>query len=113
MFYKIIEEILSKDPYKTEFKDYILIHNNNIDIVPKGSHIKYINLNEEIKNAGTVLDIINNKRNSYLLIMGSNPWKLYLKNNFIFYKEKNNKISFNKYMKMIANNEIEIKIVKK
>lgn len=113
MFYKIIEEILSKDPFKTEFKDYTIINSNNIDIVPKGSHIKYINLNEEIKVAGTLLEIINNKRNSYLLIMGFNPWKLFLKNNFIFYKEKNNKISFNKYMKMIANNEIEIKIVKK
>ena len=113
MFYKIIEEILSKDPFKTEFKDYTIINSNNIDIVPKGSHIKYINLNEEIKVAGSLLEIINNKRNSYLLIMGSNPWKLFLKNNFIFYKEKNNKISFNKYMKMIANNEIEIKIVKK
>lgn len=113
MFYKIIQEILSKDSYKIEFKDYTLINSNNIDIIPKGSHIKYINLNEEIKIAGTLLEIINNKRNSYLLIMGSNPWKLFLKNNFIFYKEKNNKISFNKYMKMIANNEIEIKIVKK
>ena len=113
MFYKIIQEILSKDPYKTEFKDYTLINSNNIDIIPKGSHIKYINLNEEIKIAGTLLEIINNKINSYLLIMGSNPWKLFLKNNFIFYKEKNNKISFNNYMKMIANNEIEIKIVKK
>jgi len=82
MFFKIIQEILSKEPYKTEFKDYTIIHNNNIDIVPKGSHIKYINLNEEIKIAGTLLEIINNKRNSYLLIMGSAPWKLYLKNNF-------------------------------
>jgi hypothetical protein len=115
MFNEIINELLSKDPFKTELKDYILIHNNNLDIVPKGSHIKYITLNEEIKTAGTLLDCVasNNKRNSYLLIMGSNPWKLYLKYNFIFYKEKNNKISFKKYMKMIANNEIDIKIVKK
>jgi hypothetical protein len=113
MFYEIVDEILSKDYFKTKLKDYILIHNNNIDIVPKGSHIKYITLNEEIKTAGTLLEIINNKRNSYLLIMGLNPWKLYLKNNFIFYKEKNNKLSFKKYMKMIANNEIDINIVKK
>jgi hypothetical protein len=113
MFNEIIDEILSKDHVKTKLKDYILVHNNNLDIIPRGSHIKYITLNEEIKTAGTLLDIINDKRKSYLLIMGTNPWKLYLKNNFIFYKEKNNKISFKKYMNMIANNEIDIKIVKK
>jgi len=113
MFNEIIDEILSNDNFKTKLKDYILVHNNNLDIIPKGSHIKYITLNEELKSAGTLLDIINDKRKSYLLIMGTNPWKLYLKNNFIFYKEKNNNISFRKYLKMIANNEIDIKIVKK
>jgi hypothetical protein len=113
MFNEIIDEILSNDNFKTKLKDYILVHNNNLDIIPRGSHIKYITLNEELKTAGTLLDIINNKRKSYLLIMGTNPWKLYLKNNFIFYKEKNNNISFKKYLKMIANNEIDIKIVKK
>jgi hypothetical protein len=113
MFNEIIDEILSNDNFKTKLKDYILVHNNNLDIIPKGSHIKYITLNEELKSAGTLLDIINDKRKSYLLIMGTNPWKLYLKNNFIFYKEKNNNISFKKYLKMIANNEIDIKIVKK
>jgi hypothetical protein len=113
MFNEIIDEILSKDYFKTKLKDYILIHNNNLDEIPRGSHIKYITLNEELKSAGTLLDIINDKRKSYLLIMGTNPWKLYLKNNFIFYKEKNKKISFKQYMKMIANNEIDIKIVKK
>jgi hypothetical protein len=113
MFNEIIEEILSKDNFKTKLKDYILVHNNNLDIIPRGAHIKYITLNEEIKTAGTLLDIINDKRKSYLLIMGTSPWKLYLKNNFIFYKEKNNKMSFKQYMKMIANNEIDIKIVKK
>ena len=113
MFNEIIDEILSKDHFKTKLKDYTLVHNNNLDIIPRGSHIKYITLNEELKSAGTLLDIINDKRKSYLLIMGTNPWKLYLKNNFIFYKEKNNKMSFKKYMKMIANNEIDIKIVKK
>lgn len=115
MFNEIIDNILLKDPFKTEFREYTLIHYNNLDTIPKGSHIKYITSNEEIKIAGTLLDCIssNNKRNSYLLIMGHNPWKLYLKYNFIFYKEKNNKISFKKYMKLIANNEIDIKIVKK
>jgi hypothetical protein len=113
MFNEIIDEILSKDYFKTKLKDYILVHNNNLDVIPRGSHIKYITLNEELKSAGTLLDIINDKRKSYLLIMGTNPWKLYLKNNFIFYKEKNKTISFKQYMKMIANNEIDIKIVKK
>lgn len=113
MFNEIIQEILSREAFKTELKDYILVNNNNLDIISKGSHIKYITLNENIKTAGTLLDVINNKRKSYLLIMGVKPWKLYLKNNFIFYKEKNNKISFKKYMKMIINNEIDINIVKK
>jgi len=113
MFDKIIEEILSNEFFKTKLKDYILVHNNNLDIIPRGSHIQYITLNEEIKIAGTLIDTINDKRKSYLLIMGKNPWKLYLKNNFIFYKVKNEKISFKKYMKMIANSEIDIKIVKK
>jgi hypothetical protein len=113
MFDKILEEILSNEILKTKLKDYILVHYNNLDIIPRGSHIKYVTLNEEVKIAGTLIDIINNKMKSYLLIMGPNPWKLYLKNNFIFYKVKNEKISFKKYMKMIANSEIDIKIVKK
>ena len=113
MFNEIIDDILSKEHLKTKLKDYILVRNNNLDVIPRGAHIKYITLNEELKSAGTLLDIINDKRKSYLLIMGTNPWKLYLKNNFIFYKEKNNIMSFKKYMKMIANNEIDIKIVKK
>ena len=44
MFDKIIEEILSKEFFKTKLKDYILVHNNNLDIIPRGSHIKYITL---------------------------------------------------------------------
>ena len=67
MFDKIIEEILSNEFFKTKLKDYILVHNNNLDIIPRGSHIKYITLNEEIKIAGTLIDTINDKRKSYLL----------------------------------------------
>jgi hypothetical protein len=114
MFNDIINNILNKEPFKTDLKDYILITIDNLDNIQKGSHIKYITLNEELKVAGTLLEIIKKDiRNIYLLIMGSKPWKLSLKTNFIFYKEKNNKISFRKYMKMIANNQINIKIVKK
>lgn len=112
MFNEIIENILSQEHFKTKLKNYHIITYDNLDNIPKGSHIKYITLNEELKTAGTLLDIVKNK-NSYLLIMCNNPWKLYLKTNFIFYKEKNTKISFRKYMKMIANNQIDIKIVKK
>jgi len=114
MFYDIINDILIKEPFKTVLKDYILVTHDNFNSIPIGSHIKYITLNEELKIAGTLIDIIKNDWNkSYFLIMSHNPWKLYFKNNFIFYKEKNNKISFRKYMKMIANNQIDIKIVKK
>jgi hypothetical protein len=112
MFNEIIENILLKEDFKIKLKDYNLITYNNLDNIPKGSHIKYITLNEELKIAGTLIDIIKNN-NSYLLIMSNNPWKLHLKKNFIFYKEKNTEISFRKYMKMIANNQIDIKIVKK
>lgn len=112
MFNEIVEKILLQEHFKTKLKNYNIITYNNLDNIPKGSHIKYITLNEELKTAGTLLDVVKNN-NSYLLIMSNNPWKLYLKKNFIFYKEKNNQISFRKYMKMIANNQIDVKIVKK
>lgn len=105
----IVNELLQREPFKSEFRGYQLVTTDNFEELKKGYHIKYITLNEEIKVAGTLIKVVKNDKwsNSYLYVKSNNPWKLMFQKNFIFFKEH---ISFNKLMRLIANNEINIKI---
>ena len=47
-----IEELINKRDYQDKLKNYNLITHNNFNIIPLGSYIKYINLNEELKSGG-------------------------------------------------------------
>ena len=86
---EIIKMLLEKEPYKSELSDYKLVNMTNFNNIKKGSNIKYINLNEELKNAGTYVKSVYNGswRKSYILIMSGIPWKLKYQTNWIFYKE--------------------------
>lgn len=108
----IINNIFLNENIKKQFIGYKLIDVSNFNNIPKGSHIKYITLNEEVKNAGTFIkaEFNNSWSKSYLLIKAKNTWKLKFQKNFIFYKES---FSFRDLMNKIANNQINIKIVKK
>ena len=110
-----MNEIINNFLLKKELNGYNYVTTINFDNIPKGSHIKYITLNEEIKKAGTFIKSEYNKSwsKSYLLIKAKNTWKLNFQKHFIFYKEPNSKINFRNLMHKIANNEIDIKIVKK
>lgn len=107
----IINDILQREPFKTELKGYHLVTIDNFESLKKGYHIKYITLNEELKNAGTLIKPVKEDKwnKSYLLVMSNNPWKLIFQKNFIFYKEYQ---SFNKLMRLIASGDINIKLNK-
>jgi hypothetical protein len=105
---EIINEILSREPFKSQLLNYNLVTINNFDKLVKGCHIKYITLNEELKTAGTFVSAHKNKSKRHLLIMCGIPWKLTFNKHWIFYKEPD--VDFKKLMHLI--NEGKIKIIK-
>jgi hypothetical protein len=109
---RIVSRLLSEEPYKTELLEYTLLTTDNIKLLKKGMHIKYITLDEELRTAGTFLGLVNEHKWSQccLKIMAGRVWKLKFQKHFIFFKEK--KFDFGDFMRKLANGEIQISIKK-
>lgn len=86
-----------------QLHDYILITYDNFNDIPLGSHIKYINLNHQLKSAGFLIKKINNKKlsNKYLIIKSNIIFKLYLINNWIYYKQIKKKTKREIYLELL------------
>jgi hypothetical protein len=71
----------------------ILITHENFLETPKGALIKYKTLNNEIKTAGFLIKIVDNKDITlrYLIIKSNKIFKLYLINFWIYYIKKKSK----------------------
>lgn len=69
-------------------KDYKYIPYDDIESIPLGSHIKFIDRNENIKSGGflTKIFISNNYAKSYFLLKSNILYKLYFWYYWIFYK---------------------------
>ena len=79
-----------QEKYEIELKDYIYIHPSNVNIIKKGGYIRYINIDEEIKWGGAVINIININNLSKLIIQLKNTndkfWKIKFNKYYVFYK---------------------------
>jgi len=71
----------------------ILINHENFLETPKGALIKYKTLNNEIKTAGFLIKIVDNKDITlrYLIIKSNKIFKLYLINFWVYYVKKKSK----------------------
>jgi len=85
----IIEKLLNEEPYLTELKDYQYINNKNLDKIPLGMHIKFIDNNGKIKSGGFLIKYVQNKdiRKSYYILKSNIIYKLYIYNYWILYKK--------------------------
>lgn len=108
----IVGRLLQQEPYKSTLLGYTLLTTENFNLLEKGMHIRYITLDEELKNGGTFLKAENKDKwgKCYLLIMSGALWKLKFQKNFIFFKEK--QMDFRELMRKIAKGEIVINIKK-
>ena len=81
--YNKINEICIK--YKSELINYKYCDNDNINDIPKGSHIKYISKKNLLKKNGFLKDI---KDSTILELFNLNKkkWYIYTNQYYIFYK---------------------------
>jgi hypothetical protein len=108
----IVKDLLEQEPFKSQLMDYTLLTTDNIHLLQKGMHIKYITLDEELKTAGTFVGLHNPEKWSRccLKIHSGNVWHLRYQKHFIFFKEK--KFDFSDFMRKLATGEIKISIKK-
>uniref|UniRef100_A0A6C0LZ05 Uncharacterized protein n=1 Tax=viral metagenome TaxID=1070528 RepID=A0A6C0LZ05_9ZZZZ len=108
----IVSRLLKEEPFKSTLMDYTLLTSDNFNLLQKGMHIKYITLDEELKNAGTYLGLDKPEKlcKCHLRIMGAIVYKLRFSKNFIFFKEK--QFDFRDFMRRIASGEVKISIKK-
>ena len=86
---EIINELLKKEPYKSSLEDYILVSIKELNTIPLGSHIKFIDRNENLKSGGFVIKYVNNKEYNkcYIILKSNIIYKLYGYYYWIFYKK--------------------------
>ena len=83
-----MEHILHK--YKNELVNYKFVEDSDILSLPLGCHIIYFSKDNYIKKSGTLKDV---KDISILeLRYFKKKWYIYTKNNYIFFKERINKL---------------------
>lgn len=84
----IITSLLQQPSIKSELKDYKYVQYNDIDSIPLGSHIKFIDRDENVKSGGFLINI-NIKKDrpkSYITLKSNIIYKLYVYYYWIFYK---------------------------
>ena len=90
----IIEKLLTQDLYKTTLSDYTYIPFKEWDTIPLGSHIKFIDRNENIKSGGFLIKCVKNKdkNKNYYIIKSNIIYKLYCYYFWIFYKKTSTRL---------------------
>jgi hypothetical protein len=96
----IIENILQKDN-KNKLKNYIYTPSIDLNEIPLGSHIKFIDRNENIKTGGFLIKYVVNDdiTKCYFILKSNIIYKLYIYFYWIFYKEIIHESKFNKVIK--------------
>jgi len=85
----IIDNLLDQKSITDKLKDYIYISITNFDQVPLGSHIKFIDRNENVKSGGFLIKFVKNKDRTkcYYILKSNIIYKLYIYYFWVFYKE--------------------------
>jgi hypothetical protein len=88
-----------KNKYDIELNEYFYIDESNINEMKIGGYVRYINMNEELKWGGILINIKNkNKLTKMKLVLKNstnNYWNIKYKNFYIFYK--NNVSRYDKF----------------
>lgn len=81
--------------FKVELEDYILVNYKEWDSIPLGSHIKFVDKNENLKSGGFLIKYVNNKKSEkcYYILKSNIIYKLYVYYYWIYYKPKTKSIS--------------------
>ena len=94
--------------YESELINYKYCDSDNINDIPKGSHIKYFSKKSLLRKNGFLRNI---KDNSILELININKkikWYIYIDQNYIFYKNPNSN-SLKETLKNLVNNNFSIK----
>jgi hypothetical protein len=97
----IIEHILQTKVDKNKLKNYIYIPSSEWYSVPLGSHIKFIDRNENIKSGGFLIKCVTNDdiTKCYYILKSNVIYKLYIYYYWIFSKEIIHETKFSKIIK--------------
>jgi hypothetical protein len=108
-----MENILNKIyiTYKTELVNYKYCDNENINDIPKGSHIIYISKNNLLKKSGFLKDIKDNTILELININKKGKWYIYIDQYYIFYKNPGTN-SLKNTLKSLVDNNFTINIRK-
>jgi hypothetical protein len=102
----IIDNLLKQESVNEKLKDYIYISINNFDQVPLGSHIKFIDRDENIKTGGFLIKFVKNKDRTkcYYILKSNIIYKLYIYYFWVFYKDITHESNISKAIKSLKNN---------
>lgn len=102
----IIDNLLKQESVNEKLKDYIYISINNFDEVPLGSHIKFIDRDENIKTGGFLIKFVKNKDRTkcYYILKSNIIYKLYIYYFWVFYKDITHESNISKAIKSLKNN---------
>ena len=102
----IIDNLLKQESVNEKLKDYIYISINNFDQVPLGSHIKFIDRDENIKTGGFLIKIVKNKDRTkcYFILKSNIIYKLYIYYFWVFYKDIIHESNISKTIKSLKKN---------
>ena len=97
----IIDNLLKQESINEKLKDYIYISINNFDQVPLGSHIKFIDRDENIKTGGFLIKFVKNKDRTrcYYILKSNIIYKLYIYYFWVFYKDIKHESKISKVIK--------------
>lgn len=87
-----------KNKYDIELNDYFYIDESNINEMKIGGYVRYIDMNEELKWGGILINIKKKKLTKMKLVLKNstnNYWNIKYKNFYIFYK--NNVSRYDKF----------------
>ena len=84
----IINNLLTQPQIATLLEGYIYVAINDLNNIPLGSHIKFIDRNENVKSGGFLikLSIKSDRTKSYIILKSNLMYKIFVYYYWIFYK---------------------------
>ena len=103
----IIKDLLAQAKISESLEGYTYIPIEQIDTIPLGSHVKFIDRNENIKSGGFLIKISikSDRTKSYIILKSNLMYKLYIYYYWLFYKPIKHE---SKIVKVIRNYGLDI-----
>jgi hypothetical protein len=96
-----IDQILAQPEISDSLENYTYVEFNQLSNIPLGSHIKFIDRNENVKSGGFLINFLENpnRTKTYIILKSNLIYKLYPYYYWIFYKKPTHEPSFIKIIK--------------